>query len=225
MAADHRLRAAAAKIGDPAVDHVRIDPVRGAGTDPALGPRPMRHPRSVGRGPDAAGSVARHWWRGLPRLATIALQDVAKRRAFGSRALTLLWALCLCVFGAAGASAQTLTMRSGEHATFTRLTLPLPPGQGWQLGRTDDGYGLRLPGSAATLATGGVFARIPRSRLAALRPAATGIDLLLACDCHAIGFEEGDLLVVDIRDGPPPPGARFEARLAGPVRPAPAPTR
>lgn len=157
----------------------------------------------------------------LRRLRSVPLAPPSR----GPGLLRLLGAVALVGLAVTTASAQTLTMRSGEHASFTRLTLPLPPGQSWQLGRTEDGYGLRLPGSTATLATGGVFARIPRSRLSALRPAAGGIDLLLACDCHAIAFEEGDLLVIDLRDGPPPAGARFESRLAGPVRPASMPRR
>ena len=120
------------------------------------------------------------------------------------------------LLGAAPVTAQSITMRSGEHAAFTRLTLPVPPGQSWQVGRTDDGYGVRLPDLDAQIDTSGVFARIPRSRLADLRPVAQGIDLVLGCtDCHANAFHERGLLVIDIRNGAPPQGARFEARLTG----------
>lgn len=129
-------------------------------------------------------------------------------------------ALGLALLTAAPLAAQTLPMRSGEHASFTRLTLPLPPAEAWRLGRTADGYGLRLPPGAGQIDTAEVFARIPRDRLAALRPMRDGLDLVIGCDCHAIAFREGPLLVIDIRDGAPPAGARFEARLDGP-RPAP----
>ncbi|MGY6632709.1 MAG: hypothetical protein ACXIU8_03095 [Alkalilacustris sp.] len=133
------------------------------------------------------------------------------------------WPAWLCIIGVAlgglfgdeGASAQALQMRSGEHRGFTRLTIPIAPGNSWVLGRTADGYGVRLEAGSAAIDTSGVFARIARSRLADLRPAQDGVDLVLGCDCHAIAFQEAGLLVIDLRDGPPPAGARFETRLAG----------
>ena len=127
---------------------------------------------------------------------------------------TTALALVVLFAGAEPAAAQSLTMRSGQHATFTRLTLPVPASQSWQVGRTEDGYGLRLPTLDAPIDTAQVFARIPRNRLADLRPAPGGLDLVLGCsDCHANVFREGGLLVIDIRDGVPPPEARFEAPL------------
>ena len=131
----------------------------------------------------------------------------------------LVWGLMVGVLAAGGALAQALPMRSGEHAGFTRLTLPVAAGQSWTLGRVRDGYGLRLGDGAAPIDTSAVFTRIPRTRLRALRPAASGVDLVLGCDCHAVVFREGRLLVIDLRDGPPPPGAQFETRLAGPREP------
>ncbi|MBK5928554.1 hypothetical protein [Rhodobaculum claviforme] len=136
----------------------------------------------------------------------------------GARALVA--GLAVAVVLAGPAAAETLTMRSGEHRGFTRLTLPVPPEGGWVLGRVGDGYGLRLTGAGASVDTSAVFTRIRRDRLAEVRMTETGVDLVLGCDCHAVAFEERGLIVVDLRDGPPPEGARFEARL-GPDRPEP----
>lgn len=131
-------------------------------------------------------------------------------------------ALVLAGFsGAATAQTQASPLRSGEHAAFTRFTLPLPAGISWQLGRIEDGYGLRLSDPALRVDESAAFARIPRRRVTALRVEPGAVDLVLGCDCHASAFVEAGLLVVDIRDGPPPPGARFETRLGGPVAAAP----
>mgnify|MGYP000471437160 CR=1 FL=1 len=120
------------------------------------------------------------------------------------------------------AMAQPLPLRSGEHASFTRLTLPLPAGTGWQVGRTDGGYGVRLSDEGLAIDTSTTFARIPRTRLAALRTAPGRVDLVLGCECHARAFVDSGLLVIDIHDGAPPPGARFETPLGGPVAAIPA---
>lgn len=126
-------------------------------------------------------------------------------------------ACLLLLLPALPAMAQDLPMRSGEHGAFTRLTLPVPPGRPWRLGRTDDGYGLRLEGPPVVIDDSAVFTRIARNRLAGLRRVDSGVDLIIGCACHIRAFTEDGLLVIDIRDGPAPPGARFEARLGGPI--------
>lgn len=140
------------------------------------------------------------------------------------RAAILSVALAFAIVLACGGAGMTqpLPLRSGEHASFTRLTLPLPAGTGWQLGRTDDGYGLRLSDEGFAIDLSTTFDRIPRTRLASVRSTPGRADLVLGCACHARAFVESGLLVIDIRDGPPPPGSRFETRLGGPVAAAPA---
>ncbi len=154
-----------------------------------------------------------------------AVEADTRGRAAGARAGAVLahalgCVVLLAVLLLAGpAVSQSLAMRSGEHPRFTRLTLPLPAAQPWELGRTEDGYGLRLPDLDRPIDATGVFARIPRTRIAGLRPVSDGIDLVLGCaDCHANAFEERGLLVIDIRDGAPPSLSRFEARLGAPAR-------
>lgn len=134
-------------------------------------------------------------------------------------------ALGLMLVGTAPATAQELTLRSGEHGDFTRLTLPLPEEAGWQLGRSQWGYVLVLDNTASRLDLSNAFARIGQDRIAALRPPdrASGQDddrvtwlaIDLACSCHMLAFEDANgLLVLDIHDGPPAPDAPFETPIA-----------
>ena len=144
-------------------------------------------------------------------------------RAAAGRPLLRAAALALgLLFAATGPGpAQDLTLRAGEHAGFTRLTLPLPDDTGWQLGRAGTGYRLALKNAAAQVDLSRAFARIGRERVAALRPLdrtpdqGRGLAIDLACRCHMRAFEDATgLLVLDIRDGPPAPDSPFEAPLA-----------
>ncbi|SHJ05582.1 hypothetical protein [Wenxinia saemankumensis] len=130
-------------------------------------------------------------------------------------------------------SAQTIPVRSGDHPTFARLVLSIPQGAAWRLGPVEGGYGLRISGPGVAepdFALGGVFDRIGRDRIARIDPVPGGIDLALACDCHADAFLwRDDRLVLDVVDGPPPAESGFETPLApapeaapDPAAPAPA---
>ncbi len=110
------------------------------------------------------------------------------------------------------AGAQTVTFRSGEHADFSRLVLDIPPGTAWSLEKTADDYVLSL-GEGIAFDTSSAFDRIPRDRIAALEtPQGTGeLIVRLGCACHATAFLfEEDKLVVDVVDGPAPPGSPFD---------------
>lgn len=137
---------------------------------------------------------------------------------------------------AARAGAETVTVRSGEHEGFSRLVLPLREPAGWTLGRQGEGYVLRLDRAGIGFDLGRVFHLIPRRRLADVTPLpeGDGLQLALACACHALAFEtDAGAIVIDIRDGPPAgspfehpdgpagaePPAAFPAGLAAP-RPA-----
>ncbi|NDV02533.1 hypothetical protein [Pseudoroseicyclus tamaricis] len=136
--------------------------------------------------------------------------------------LLLALALALC---AGPLAAQSVTMRSGEHPTFTRLVLAVPPGRDWRLGRSDEGYLLDL-GRGVSFDSSGVFERIPRDRLAALEDRGNGVlELELACEtCHATLFRwREDRLVLDIRDGPAPAGSPAERPLTLAGTPPPPP--
>ena len=129
------------------------------------------------------------------------------------RLAILIWMLLsTVVFG------QTVEVKSGEHGGFTRLVLELPKAADWQLGRTAEGYALQISGEPLQFDVTGVFANIQRNRLAAIwtDPVSGALRVGVACACHAIAFEfRPEIIVVDLRDGPPPRGSSFELALDG----------
>lgn len=143
--------------------------------------------------------------------------------------------LALVLAALAGpAAAQSITVRSGEHASFSRLVFEFAALPDWQLTRLPEGYELRLaePGPGYDLRN--VFRFIPRTRIRALsQDGGTGIlTLRMGCACHADAFvHRGTNLVIDIRDGPAPSGSPFEQvfvaalpdQAAPPVEPEPLP--
>ncbi|MES2665739.1 MAG: hypothetical protein V4712_06530 [Pseudomonadota bacterium] len=128
--------------------------------------------------------------------------------------------------------AQVATVRTGEHDIFSRIVVEAPDSTDWQFGRTDDGYELRLGSAPWRFDLAGVFDRIPRNRLAGIwaDPATGNLRLGIGCACHAVPFEfRPGIIVIDLKDGPPPKGSAFEAGLQGgttaalDARPAPKP--
>lgn len=127
--------------------------------------------------------------------------------------------LLLILLLAGGAvRAETVAIVSGEHEGFSRIVLDLAEPTPWQMGRTADGYELRLGREDIRFDLREVFRTIPRTRLAAIwaDPATGDLRLGIGCACHAMPFEfRDDILVIDIKDGPPPPGSSFEMSIAG----------
>jgi hypothetical protein len=123
----------------------------------------------------------------------------------------------LLLLGAERAPAQEVSVRAGEHGGFTRLVLRVPEEGEWTLGPAPGGFEVRGP-AGAEFDIRGAFRRIGRDRIAALRPRPGGrLGLDIACACHAEMFRmEGVGLVLDVIDGPPPPGAL----APGPAAPA-----
>lgn len=114
--------------------------------------------------------------------------------------------------------AQTVVVKSGDHPEFTRLVLELPQPTDWQMGRTAEGYELRIKGENLRFDLSGVFTDIQRNRLAAIwtDPTTGGLQFGIACACHAMPFEfRPGIIVVDLLDGPPPKGSSFELALDG----------
>jgi hypothetical protein len=125
-------------------------------------------------------------------------------------------ALTFAVFAPGQTAAQELRVRSGEHEGFSRLVVEPPSGTGWTLGRAGAGYELRFDDERLGFDLSRVYDMIPRDRLAAITAgsAAGSLALGLGCDCHAVAFQTaGGLVVVDLRDGPPPEDSEFEAAL------------
>lgn len=123
--------------------------------------------------------------------------------------------LLLCLLGVP-ALAQGVNVKSGEHGPFTRLVFTYSEPVDWVLGRSAQGYALRLKGPSRVYDLSDVYRRITRDRLRSIWVDPASNDLLLGvdCACHAIPFELGPtVLVIDIRDGPPPTGSSFELSL------------
>lgn len=120
----------------------------------------------------------------------------------------LLLPILLVAAGAGPALAQTVPVRAGEHEDFTRLVLRVPKSGAWALVPAPGGFELRGP-AGATFDTDEVWGRIPRDRIATLDPRGEGrLGIGVACDCHGEVFWEPDVgFVVDVIDGPAPPGA------------------
>lgn len=113
--------------------------------------------------------------------------------------------LAVCLVGIAGvASAQTVSVRSGEHGGFTRLTLDLADREDWRMEESPDGVRIVFPGSDMDFDTTRVFDRINRDRLRAIQPTRGQLQLDFACECDLTAFWHADsLLVFDIAEMDP----------------------
>lgn len=132
-----------------------------------------------------------------------------------------LLALLLCAATLAGA--ETVQLRSGEHAGFSRLVLELAQPSGWAFGRVGDEYELRLARDDITLDPSQVFRFIPQVRLQSLQvqPGAATLRLRTAPDTHAKAFDlRAGVIVIDIASGAADASSPFEAQLAPPQGPA-----
>ena len=119
-------------------------------------------------------------------------------------ALAILALACVCL-AAWPAQAQVVSVRSGEHESFSRLVFSFQPGRRWSIIRVKDGYLIDFDLEHLGLNDLGVFDLIPRTRITALiahREASTVL-IRTACDCPATGFLAGPgKLVVDVADDP-----------------------
>lgn len=132
------------------------------------------------------------------------------------RALRCLLASLILLL-AGPAEAEAVRVASGEHGDFTRLVVSGPGMAGWRLGRTDDGYGLALPG-APPVDLSQVFRLIGRERLSAIwvDPPTGLLRLRLDCLCHALVSQDpAGFIVIDLRDGAAPPGSVWEQPILG----------
>ena len=113
-------------------------------------------------------------------------------------------------------AAAPVVVKSGEHDGFTRLVLQYSRPVDWQVGRTADGYALRIANDAPSYDLTETFKVIGKSRLAGISgDSVSGIlNLAIACTCYAIPFEfRPGIVVIDLRDGRPPKGSSFEEPL------------
>jgi hypothetical protein len=124
--------------------------------------------------------------------------------------------IVFCMASLAGAvQAQQLSVRSGDHPTFSRLTITVPQDQSWEAQQTSEGVELSLPGFSQGFDTADVFQRMRQNRVAAIEQTASTLVLKVSCDCVSTAFRLGALLVIDVADrntplaGPPLDGPAF----------------
>lgn len=132
------------------------------------------------------------------------------------------------------AQSQQIDLRSGDHPTFSRLTLPLSEGQNWQARKTEQGVEVTLEDFNGSFNTAAVFLRMKQDRISAITATQDTLNIQVTCDCDATAFRSGSLLVIDVADrgtplaGPALEGGAIRPRqrqstssaMATPVRPA-----
>lgn len=117
---------------------------------------------------------------------------------------------------AGGAFAETVGVRSGEHAGFTRLVIDFNEPEDWVFGRVDGGFEFRPTRRDTTYRLDRVFDKIGRARVEDVRDLGEGRLLLgVSCKCHAEVDELANgKVVLDITTGAAPaPGTGFDAEL------------
>ena len=107
-------------------------------------------------------------------------------------------------FLSAAASAQPITVRSGDHDGFTRVVLRLPENTSWQISEEPGLKTISLTRHEAGFDTARVFDIVPREFLVDVRAFPSRLELVLSCACELNTFVERQrFLVLDILDGPP----------------------
>ncbi|KIN74579.1 hypothetical protein [Sulfitobacter guttiformis] len=121
----------------------------------------------------------------------------------------IVFFLVMLVMGIEAAQAQQLVVRSGDHPTFSRITIPIPVLQSWNAQTTAEGVKISLIGFSGGFDISGVFARMQANRISSIDITGDSLLLTLNCDCSAKAFRSGPLLVIDVGD----PGSVFTTQL------------
>lgn len=111
---------------------------------------------------------------------------------------------------------ETVVVKSGDHADFSRLLLGYDGGTDWTFGRVEGGYEFRPHRTDLEWDFRRTFELISRDRVSGLEDRGDGrLFVAVACECHSDVFALRDgQVVIDIKDGPVPiPSSPFEDRL------------
>lgn len=124
--------------------------------------------------------------------------------------ILMLWANV--AFGA------TVTVRAGEHDTFTRFVVATDQPVDFSYGQTADEITLQLPGLTTAL-LGQAFERVGRSRIRSIATTGEALSFAKSCDCEALVYRIGEsLIVIDVYDdAPSQPVALIESARVGAV--------
>jgi hypothetical protein len=117
--------------------------------------------------------------------------------------ITVVW------FATGQAQAEKLILRSGDHPTFSRLTIPVLDSQKWEGRQTDSEVVLKFLEFSDGFELEGVFLRMRRNRISNIRSSGGTLTLEVSCECMATVFRSGSLLVIDVADN--------GTQLAGPA--------
>lgn len=126
--------------------------------------------------------------------------------------MRLLFALFVILLPTA-ITAKDVTVRSGEHAGFSRLAFDFSDPINWVMGRVTGGYQIRFESSLNKVDISDVYRRISRERVSKIDISndKASITLTIDCECYADAFEfRPGLLVIDIKDGIAPATSNFE---------------
>jgi len=107
--------------------------------------------------------------------------------------------------------AEPLSIRSGDHDTFSRLVLTIPEGSVWGVTQIDNGYSLNISGNPDGFDISQIFERISRERIeAVIQKSPSDLDIFVQCQCYIDTFLwRPDRLVLDVIEGDPPNDARI----------------
>lgn len=103
--------------------------------------------------------------------------------------------------------AEPVTIRTGEHPSFSRFVINIGVGTDWSIEAVSGGYQLSL-GRSDGFDLSQVFERIPKDRVSSVVERAPN-ELFMATDCACLAeafLWQPSRLVVDIMDGPAPSG-------------------
>lgn len=98
-----------------------------------------------------------------------------------------------------------VTVRSGEHADFTRFVMRINEGSNWTVNVSDTQVSIEIDQPGIILDTSTVFSRIPKSRVLSVFQAEPGapLEMNMNCDCSVEGFIQNRVwLVIDVKGKP-----------------------
>lgn len=134
--------------------------------------------------------------------------------------MRIIWVTALVLAAlSTPAFAQQLAVRSGDHPTFSRLTIPIPATQVWETRRDDLSVIITLPEFKGGFDLGTVFSRMRRNRIAHIAADGATMTLQTNCPCQVEISRMGELLVIDVADPIPEPAAETSATLSSKIRP------
>lgn len=98
-------------------------------------------------------------------------------------------------------AAETVVVRSGDHASFTRLTLSLPDRATWRVIEGETEVEISIGGISPNFDLSTVFDRIARDRVGSVSATPASLRVAITCDCSTEAFQTSSgLVVLDVVD-------------------------